>query len=102
MRAMCKHLSSWASNVTSILKKEKFLLSSVIDGLEALAEIRPLSLQEIELKSQSNAQLVGLLHDEELKWYQRSKAQFILDGGSNTRYFYGVANGKPGKNVFIV
>jgi hypothetical protein len=65
--------------------------------LEALAEVRPLSAQEIELKSQSNVQIVGLLRKEELKWYQRSKAQFILEEDSNTRYFHGVANGRRRK-----
>jgi mannosylglycoprotein endo-beta-mannosidase len=29
-----------------------------------------------------------------LKWYQRFKAQFILEGDSNTRYFHGIANGR--------
>jgi hypothetical protein len=72
-------------------------LSSVIDDLEALAKVRPLSTQEIELKSQSNAQIAGLLREEELKWYQRSKAQFILEGDSNMRYFHGVANGRHRK-----
>jgi mannosylglycoprotein endo-beta-mannosidase len=48
-------------------------------------------------KSQSNAQIVNLLREEELKWYQRSKSQFILEGDSNTRYFHSVANGRHGK-----
>jgi hypothetical protein len=34
------------------------------------------------------------LREEELKWYQRSKSQFILEGDANTRYFHGVANGR--------
>jgi hypothetical protein len=34
-----------------ILKKEKLRLSSLIDGLEAIAEIGPLSEQEIALKN---------------------------------------------------
>jgi hypothetical protein len=84
MRAMRKHLSGWAGHVSDILKKKKSRLSSIIDDLEALAELRPLSPQEIELKSQSNAQIAGLLREEELKWYQCSKAQFILEGDSNT------------------
>jgi hypothetical protein len=63
----------------------------------ALAEVRPLSTQEIELKSQSNAQVANLLREEELKWYQRSKSQFILEGDSNTRYFHSVANGRHRK-----
>jgi hypothetical protein len=57
-----------------------------------LAEVGPLSTQEIELKNQSNAKIASLLREEELKWYQRSKSQFILEGDSNTRYFHSVAN----------
>jgi hypothetical protein len=45
----------------SILKKENLRLSSIIDDLEALAEVRPLSTQEIELKSQSNTEMARLL-----------------------------------------
>jgi hypothetical protein len=81
------------------LKKEKQRLSSIIDDLEAKAEVRPLSAQEIELKSQSNAEIVKLLREEELKWYQRSNAQFILEGDSNMRYFHCVANGRHRKKL---
>jgi hypothetical protein len=48
IRALCSHLSGWARHITSVLKKEKLRLSSIIDDLEALAEIGPLSTQEIE------------------------------------------------------
>jgi glycyl-tRNA synthetase beta subunit len=97
MRALRKHLSGWARHVTGILKQEKQKLSSINDDLEALAEVRALSTQEIELKSQSNAKIANLLQEEELKWYQRSKSQFILEGDSNTRYFHSVANGRHRK-----
>jgi hypothetical protein len=50
MRALRKYLSGWARHTTDILKKEKLRLSSIIDDLEALAKVRPLSVQEIELK----------------------------------------------------
>ena len=82
-----------------ILKKEKLRLSSIIDDLEALAEIRPLSNIEIKIKSQSNAQLAHMLREEELKWYQHSNSQFILKGDSNIRYFHGVANGRHRKKL---
>ena len=84
------------------LKKEKLRLSSIIDELEAFAEVRLLSTQEIELKNQSNAEIAGLLREEELKWYQRSKAQFILEGDSNTRYFHSLANGRHRKKRNIL
>jgi hypothetical protein len=35
------HLSGWACHVTGVLKNEKARLSSIIDGLEALAEVGP-------------------------------------------------------------
>jgi hypothetical protein len=44
-----------------------------------------------------HAQVASLLREEELKWYQRSKAQFILEGYSNTRYFHVIANGRHRK-----
>jgi hypothetical protein len=97
MRALRKHLSGWARHINGILKQEKRKLSLIIDDLEALAEVRPLFVSEIELKSQSNAQIVSLLREEELKWYQRSKSQFILKGDSNTRYFHSMANGRHRK-----
>jgi hypothetical protein len=37
------------------------------------------------------------LRGEELKWYQRSKSQIILEGDSNTRYFHSLANGRHRK-----
>ena len=69
----------------------------MIDEIEALAEVRPLTSIELDLKNQSNTQVAGLLREEELKWYQRSKAQFILEGDSNTRYFHEIANGRHRK-----
>jgi mannosylglycoprotein endo-beta-mannosidase len=99
IRVIHKHLGGWARHTTGILKKEKLRLSSIIDNLEALAEVRPLLPQEIELKSQSNAQIARLLREEEIKWYQRSKSQFILEGDANTRYFHSVANGRHQKKL---
>jgi hypothetical protein len=61
IRAIQKNLGGWARHTTGILKKEKLRLSSLIDNLKALAEVRPLLPQEIELKSQSNAQIARLL-----------------------------------------
>jgi hypothetical protein len=63
MPALRIHLNGWARHEMSILKKENLRLSSIIDDLEALAEVRPLSTQEIELKSQSNTEMARLLRE---------------------------------------
>jgi hypothetical protein len=51
------------------------------------------------LKNQSNAEIARLLHEEEIKWYRRSKSQFILEVDANTRYFHSVANGRHRKKL---
>jgi hypothetical protein len=99
IRSVRKHLGGWARHIAGVLKKEKLRLSSIIDNLEALAECRPLLPHEIELKSQSNAEIAQLLREEELKWYERSKSQFILESDANTRYFHSVANGRHRKKL---
>jgi hypothetical protein len=38
--------------------------------------------------------LCQLLREEEIKWYQRSKARNLLEGDSNTKYFHLLANGR--------
>jgi hypothetical protein len=97
MHALRKHLSGWASHIVGILKTEKLRVSTIIDELGAYVEVRPLTSMEVDLKSQYNAQLAGLLREEELKWYLVLKAQFILEGDSNTRYFHGIINGRHTK-----
>jgi hypothetical protein len=90
-----------ARQVTGIIKK-KLRLSSIPDDLEALGEVQPLSTQEIELKIQSKPEIARLLCEEEIKWYQRSKGQFIFEGDSNTRYFHSAANAHIERNIFIL
>jgi hypothetical protein len=67
LRATSRYIGRWASHTIGFLRKEKILLSTIIDELEALVEVRPLTTQEIELTSQPNAQLANLLPEEELK-----------------------------------
>jgi hypothetical protein len=82
-----KHLGGWARHTTGILKKEKVRILSLIDNLEEIAKVCLLLPHEIELKNQSNTEIARLLREEEIKWYQRSKSQFNLEGDANTRYF---------------
>ena len=41
--------------------------------------------------------LIKLLRDKELRFYQRAEATDVLLGDNNTRYFHMVANGKHRK-----
>jgi hypothetical protein len=39
-----------------------------------------------------------MLREEEIRWYQRSKANNLLQGDNNTKYFHMVVNGKNRKS----
>ena len=97
MRNLRKFLRGWARHTTGMLKKEKERMCSIIDELDKLAEVRPLSANESDLKQHSNELVGHMLREEEVKWYQRSKAPIILHGDSNTRHFHNVANGRHRK-----
>jgi len=53
-----------------------------------------LSDGERETLESARDDLIKLLREEELKFYQRAKATNVLLGDNNTRYFQMVANGK--------
>jgi hypothetical protein len=58
-----------------------------LDALDKRAENTPLSPYEIDLKIGLSAYLANMLREEEIKWYQRSKARALLQGDANTHTF---------------
>jgi hypothetical protein len=44
-----------------------------------------------------NTWLIQILHEEQIKWYQRAKSNKLLYGDGNTKYFHLVVNGKNRK-----
>jgi hypothetical protein len=84
---MCQHLQGWTRNVSGVNKKEKKELLDKLDELDKRAEAGLLSSQEGDLKQCLHSRLSQLLREEEIKWYQRSKAKHLLEGDSNTKYF---------------
>lgn len=97
IRSLRQFLRWWAKNIAGHNKKEKKQLVSMIDELDKKAENTILSDQEINLKRYLNEQLVHLLREEQLKWYERAKKKDLLGGDNNTQYFHLVANGKHRK-----
>jgi hypothetical protein len=65
--------------------------------LDKKAEVSLLSAQEAYLKQCLHNRLSQLVREEELKWYQRSKAKHLLEGDVNTKYFQLLANGRHRK-----
>jgi hypothetical protein len=69
-----------------LTKKEKDMLDKH-DSLDKKSETTVLTPQEVDLKQSLNTRLSELLREEEIKWYQRSKAKHLLEGDANTKYF---------------
>jgi hypothetical protein len=97
IRRMHQHLRGWAKNVSRVNKEEKESLDK-LDELDKRAEAGLLSTQERDLKQCFHSRLSQLLREEEIKWYQRSKAKNLLEGDSNTKYFQLLANGRHKKS----
>jgi hypothetical protein len=62
------------------------------------AENTMLTPQEPEVEQCLNMRLMPLLREEEIKWFQWSKANNLLQGDSNTKYFHLAANSKRRKS----
>ena len=56
-------------------------------NLDTQAEIRNLSQGERDQLETARDDLIKLLREEELRFYQRAKATDVLLGDNNTRYF---------------
>jgi hypothetical protein len=80
IRRLRQHLRDWNKNISGVNKKEKKGLLDKLDMLDKKAEMSLLSAQEADLKQCFHNHLSQLLREEELKWYQRSKAKHLLEG----------------------
>jgi hypothetical protein len=69
-----------------------------LEQLDKKGEMTMLSPQELDVKHCLKIRLMQLLREEEIKWYQQSTANNLLQGDSNTKYFHLVANSKRRKS----
>jgi hypothetical protein len=95
--ALRRALRGWASNTNGVNKQKKKSLQLTINELDIAAEVRDLTEHEREQLAQARDDLVCLLREEEIKYFQRAKVNDVLLGDSNTKYFQMIANGKHRK-----
>jgi hypothetical protein len=97
IRRSRQHLRGWAKHTSGVNKKEKKELLDKLDTLDKKVETSLLSPQELDVKQCLNMRLCELLREEEIKWYQRSKAKHLLEGEANAKYFHLLVNGRHRK-----
>jgi hypothetical protein len=100
LSALRRFIRGWAAQINGEYKKKKSDLQNTICSLDVQAEVRDLNVEELECLSQARENLIKLLREEEIKYYQRAKEKHILLGDNNTRYFHMIANGKHRKSGF--
>jgi hypothetical protein len=72
-------------------------LLNKLDELDKKAQNCILNETELNLKHVLNERLADLLREEELKWYQRAKVKYLLEGDASTKYYHLLANGRHRK-----
>jgi hypothetical protein len=74
-------------SIDHILYKKKELMAR-INGVQRTMQVEHNSgrLKRLEQKLQN--ELNDILHKEELMWFQRSRAKWLIDGDRNTRYYH--------------
>jgi hypothetical protein len=101
VRQLRHFLKGWARNLSRVYKKEKERLTQNIDKLDIKAETCPLIVAKRDTEKDAHFRLATLRRDEESKWAQRAKVKHIRKGGSDTKYFYLIANEKHrNKKIF--
>jgi hypothetical protein len=96
-----QYLRGWNINKRSEAKKMKKELLGKLDGLDKIAEVRPLDGNFWKERYLVEGELEQIYHKEELHWQQRGGEKWLLIGDTNTEYFYTCVNGWRRKTRII-
>jgi hypothetical protein len=93
-----QYLKGWREIYCLKIRTE---LLNKIDALDIKAKTVLLLPHEVELRNQLKWKLTKFLREEEIYWFQRSKAIKLLEGDANTKYFQLVADGRHRKTRIV-
>ncbi|XP_028099997.1 uncharacterized protein LOC114299458 [Camellia sinensis] len=82
-------------NVASKLQESDYKLN----GLDLIAESRPLEEEELKLKRETRNEMWRLSRKLEWEWFQKSRLDWNLKGDRNTRYFHVTATNRQNRNT---
>jgi hypothetical protein len=99
LKKVKKYLKGWGFNPDSNRKKRKVQIQNELKDLEIIEENGSLSDDQIKSRIDLKVELFLILEEEELYWYKRSHANWLLKGDNNNEYFHTIANGKKRKQT---
>jgi hypothetical protein len=98
LQRTAKALKSWSSKLFSKARLELAMANEVIQRLDVAQENRQLSAQELQLRSELKARVLGLAAIERSRRRQASRLLWLKEGDACTRFFHLKANGCSRKN----
>jgi hypothetical protein len=84
------NLKNWAKNLPCLKKLIK-KVNETIELLDIFEELRPLTLEEWNLKDLLKSHIISLLENQRVYWKQRGKIKWVKLGNENTRFFHSKA-----------
>jgi hypothetical protein len=85
-----RNLKNWAKNLPclkNLIKK----VNETIELLDIFEELRPLTLEEWNLRDLLKSHIISLLQNQRVYWKQRGKIKWVKLGNENTRFFHSKA-----------
>lgn len=100
LKLLKQYFKGWGLNLSGELRKLRKVLEEELTSLEELEELNLLSIEQWQRKTWVSSEILKLLEQEELDWYNRSHETWLLSGDLNTKFFHRVASGRWRKKYY--
>jgi len=96
-----QYFKGWGFNLQGEWRKHRKVSHNELSKLELLEEYNDLNSDQLERKTWLICENLKSLEQEEVYWYERSQATWLLKGDNNASLFHKCANGRKRKNAIV-
>lgn len=87
-------MNSWQAQKFKKMDPQLEFCNRVIQFLDGIKEKRVLDMREFALRQKVRERAFELASNLELKWQQRVRKRWLVNGDRNTQYFHSIASAK--------